>query len=533
MKSVRIAALVWTALAIAAACSSCDWRVTRDPDVLADSLPADPPTLNPILATEVTAGAINKYVYESLLDLDNRTLEFKPKLARRWEVSPDHLSYTFWLRGGVQWHDGEPFTVDDVIYSFERIRDPKVDAAPLRNYFRDVKRIEKVGNDAVRFLYARPYFRALEMLGGMTIIPRHVFGDGADFNSHMAGREPIGTGPFRFAGWKTGREIRLERFDGYWGDAPAFKGIVYRIIPDQMSAFQLLKKGALDIGSLRAIQWVRQTESPAFGEKFAKHRYFLPNCSFIGWNMGRPLFSDRRVRIAMTMLVNRQEILKQALFGQGEVIAGDFYRFGPDYDASLQPYPYDPKEAARLLDEAGWIDHDDDGVRDHDGVPFRFTILSPAGGQLGRSLSLFLREELSKVGIVADIQQLEWGTMLELIGRRDFDAAIFGRSMPLNHDPYQVWHSTQVAEGSNFVGFKDKRADRLMEQARMEFDPKRRSAFYREFQRIVQREEPYTFLFTNPSLVAVAKRFENVRDYRLGLDALEWKVGPWPILTEW
>jgi len=511
----------------------CAWRVIRDPSVLVETLPVDPPTLNPIIATDVSSSEVNRYIYESLLERDNKTLELVPHLARRWEVSPDHLSYTFWLREGVSWHDGQPLTVDDILYTFERIRDPQVDAARLRNYFRDVKRIEKVGKDAVRFVYAYPYFKALEICGGAPIIPKHIFDDGSDFNSHGANRAPVGTGPYRFVEWKTGRRISLERFDGYWKEVPKIAGIVYKIVPDQTVAFQLLKKGALDLSTIRAIQWVRQTESESFAEKFVKYRYYLPNYSYIGWNMRRPFFADRRVRQAMTMLVNRKAILKEVLFGQGEVVVSNFYRFGRNYDSSIEPYSYDPESASRLLDEAGWIDHDVDGLRDRDGVPFRFSLLISSGSRFGRSLGLFLREDLSKVGIDMEIRQLEWAAMLKLVQEHSFDAVSMAWSTPLEEDPYQVWHSSQAREGSNIIGFVNLRADGIIERARREFDPHRRAALYREFQTIVHQEQPYTFLFTTPSLVVVAKRFEDVVDYRLGLDPLEWKIGPWPVLKEW
>jgi len=533
--------LIWrlsqVAVALLAAFSlpfaGCGWRVERSPCVLALTLPADPPTLNPVTATDVTAGQVNRYVFESLLERDNETLELVPMLAKRWEVSDDKLTYTFWLREDVLWHDGERFDADDVIYTFERIRDPKVDAARLRNYFRDITSIEKLGEDAVRFVYSRPYFKALEVIGGATIIPKHAFEDGRDFNAHPLGRNPIGTGPYRFVGWKTGRSIDLEKNESYWGREPAIEGISYKIIPDRTVAFQLLKKGALDMEALRTIQWARQTESESFASQFEKYRYYLPNYSYIGWNIRRPMFSDRRVRIAMTMLINREAILEKILFGEGQIVASNFYRFGKNYDSSIAPYPFDPRRARELLDEAGWVDTDGDGIRDKDGVPFRFKLLSPAGSGFSKSLGLFLREELSKVGISMGLQQFEWATMLDMLSRRDFDAASLAWSTTLEEDPYQVWHSSQAVEGSNFVGFSNERADALIEDARREFDSNRRAELYYEFQRILHREEPYTFLFTAPSLVAVARRFENVKAYRLGVDILEWGIGPWPVLMEW
>lgn len=525
------------ALAVAAlaalAHASCGGLLYRDPSVLVNTLPADPTTLNPITASDAYASDVGRYIYESMLERDNKTLELIPKLAERWEISADHLTYTFYLRKDVKWQDGRPMTADDVIYTFDRIMDPKVDAARLRNYYRDIRKIEKVDGYTIRFLYARPYFRALEMIGGASIIPKHVYDNGEDFNSHTANRDPLGTGPYRFVEWKTGRDIVLKRNDSYWGKRPAITGIVFKVIPDSTVSFQLLKKGAVDVGSMRAIQWVRQTEGKSFRDKFTKHRYYLPNYSYIGWNMRSPLFSDRRVRTAMTMMLNRQEILDKILLGQGEVVASLFYKFGDQVDPSLEPVPYDPAGARRLLAEAGWKDTDGDGILDKDGVSFRFELLSAAGSNTARSISLFMKEDLAKMGIEMGIRQLEWATMLKLLNERRFDAAMLAWSMGLVQDPYQLWHSSQVEEGSNFVGFASARADRLIEDARREFDDERRFEMYKEFQWIVHEEQPYTFLYTSPSLVAVAKRFEDVVAYRLGLDPLEWKVGPWPKLIEW
>ncbi len=513
--------------------ASCGGTVTRDPNVLATTLPANPPTLNPIMAADETSSEVDGYIYESLLKLNNRTLEREPQLAKDYDVSPDHLIYTFRLRRGVRWHDGTPFTADDVVYTFEQIRNPKVDAANLRNYFKDVKRIEKVDDFTVKFVYARPYFKALEIISGAPIISKHAFDNGEDFNSHPVGLRPVGTGPYRFVEWKTGRHIILSRNDDYWGPKPAITGISFKIVPDGTVRFELLKKGAIDMDSMRAIQWVRQTQGTSFTDNFTKHKYFVPNYSYIGWNMRGPYFNDVRVRRAMTMLVNRDAILREILLGEGEVVATSFYKFGDQCDRSIEPLPYDPVKARRLLEDAGWADTDGDGILDKDGLKFSFTLIIAAGSPLQRSMALMLHEDLAKAGIEMEIRQLEWATMIKLLFERKFDAAIMAWAMPLQQDPYQVWHSSQVDEGSNFLGFADARADRLMEDARQEFNKSKRNKLYREFQQIVHEEQPCTFLFQMPSLVAVAKRFEHVIDYRLGLDVLEWKIGPWPKLIEW
>ncbi len=525
--------LIVVALAATLPLASCKGIVERSPGLLVQTLPSDPPTLNPIVASDSTSGEVTGYIYESLLDRDNSTLELKPRLADSWEVSADHLSYTMRLRQGVRWHDGEPFTADDVVYTFERMMDPKVDAANLRNYFKDVKGVEKLDDFTVRVIYREPYFKALEIISGATIIPKHIFDDGADFNSHPAGRRPIGTGPYRFEEWKSGRSIRLTRNEDYWGQKPDISGIDYKVVPDSTVRFQLLKKQATDLETLRPIQWARQTEGKKFEADFAKYRYWLPNYSYIGWNMQSPLFSDKRVRRAMTMLVNREQLLKEILLGQGEIVTSGFYKFGPQYDKSIEPLPYDPAAAKELLAEAGWSDHDGDGVIDKDGMPFKFTLLAGAGSVFARSVGLIMREDMSRAGIEMEIRQLEWATMLKLLADRSFEATLLAWSLPITQDPYQVWHSSQSDKGSNAVGFANKRADEILEAARREFDDSKRNAMYTELQRIIFEEQPYTFLFINPSLVAVSKRFGDVKEYRLGLDPREWSLKPWTRLIQW
>lgn len=512
----------------------CDFKPKRSPYVLVNRLGDNPATLNPILATDAESSSVLEYVYETLLKTDYKTLELQPMLAEKWDVSDDHLTYIFTIRKGVTWQDGVPFTVDDVIYSFERIQDPKVDAGRLRSYLVDVLSVKKINDDQVEFKYKKPYFKALEIIGaGMPIIPKHIFDNGEDFNTHSADRKPIGTGPFKFKEWETGQKVELERYDGYWGKHPEISGIVFKVIPNSTVALQLLKKGDLDINGLRAIQWAKQTESKVFNDKFNKYHYWIPNFAYIGWNLKKPYFKDRKTRIAMTMLLNRQEILDKLLFNQGEVVTGCFYKFSNAYNHDLAPYAYDPEEAKKLLKEAGWADTNKDGILDRNGIPFIFTYIYPTGSTFSRSLGLILRQNLYKIGIEVKLMPMEWAAMLGRMRDRDFDAVSLAWSLGFNQDPYQVWHSTQIKEGSNYIGFENKEVDKLLEQARVQFDPKKRDEIYRKVHEIIHYEEPYTFLFTTPNMIAVSKRFTNVQQYKAGLDILEWGVTPVHNLIQW
>ena len=483
----------------------------------------EPATLNPVIATDVYEGIINGGIYETLIRRDNETLEFKPLLAKSWEVSEDRLSYIFHLRKDVKWHDGTPFTADDVVFSYDSVRNPKVLAAHLQSYYQDVKSYTKIDSHTVRCEYGKPYFRAFEFCGGIPIVPKHVFGKG-DFNTNPAGRSPVGTGPYVFEHWETGREIVVKRNPDYWGEPAWLSEAVYKIVLDPTVKLQLLKKQELDLGGLLPLQWSKQSCGESFRKKFYKASYTTPGYNYIGWNSRKPFFSDKRVRRAMTHFVDRETILREILLGLGEIVTTTFYVNGPEYPKDVKPYAYDPKKARALLDEAGWRDSDGDGIRDKDGVSFRFEFLLPTGSETGEKIATILKEELSLSGIEMSIRKIEWAVFIQSITERKFDAVTLGWSLGVESDPYQLWHSSQAEEGSNFVGFKNPRADILIEQAREEFSRPERIKKYEEFSRILHEEQPYTFLFARKSTVAIHRRFHNVRLYPLGFDNREWFV---------
>jgi len=485
---------------------------------------SEPATLNPIIASDAVESTINgNNIYESLARRDYETLEIIPQLAESWEISDDKLRYRFKLREDVKWHDGTPFTADDVVFSYKTIMDPKVDTPHLRSYYQEILNVEAMNDYEVEFTYSRPYFLALEFCGGMPIVPKHLF-DKGNFNKNPYGRKPVGTGPYKFVKWETGREIVLEKNEDYWGEKPELERIVFKIINDPTVAFQVLKRGDLDLSGLTPIQWDRQSNTRVFKESFNKHKYFRPNYSFIGWNQSRSFFSDKKVRIAMTHLLNRELILNKILLDLGAIVTNPFYINSPEYDKSIKPFAFDPGKAKELLAEAGWIDHDNDGIRDKDGVKFEFEFLLPSGSETGEKIATILKEELDKVGIVMKIRKTEWAVFTTRLNERKFDAVTLGWSMGVESDPYQIWSTTQTETGHNFVGFNNERAEELITKARKEFNREDRIKYYREFANIVHKEQPYTFLFCRMSTVAVSNRFRNVVVYPLGLDTLQWYV---------
>ncbi|MBI4558905.1 MAG: hypothetical protein HY706_15085 [Candidatus Hydrogenedentes bacterium] len=493
-----------------------DWLVARMPDEM--------PTLNPFTSTDVYSQRILLLVMESLLERDNQTLELGPGLAESYTVSDDHLVYTFKLRPGVVFSDGTPLTAQDVKFSFDTLMDPTVDALHLRNYFVNVATCDVADELTAKFTCKEPYFKTHIALGeDLKIIPKHIYGQG-DFNKHPNNRHPIGSGRYVFERWETNQQLVLTRNERYWGTKPHLLKRVYKIITDDNAALQVLNRQDLDVMALGPDQWATHAQKPEFEAKFNKFQYYTPSHSYIGWNLRRPQLSDKGVRRALTMLLDRQTILDTIYHGLGKVVTGNFFIETAEYSKDIEPWPFDPAGAQRLLDEAGWIDSNGDGFRDKDGTPLRIEFMIVTGSDEAEQLATVYKEELDKAGIDFTIRKLEWATFLESTQEHRFDACMLAWGLDPESDPYQLWHSSQAEKGSNYVGFINADADRIIDEARREFDRNKRIEMYHRLNHILHEEQPYTFLFCPAALQVVDKRFHNVKVYPLGLDAREWYV---------
>lgn len=523
---------------------------------------SDPEQLNPLTSNDSASSEVLQNVFQALLTRDPRTLELKPLIAEsRPDISEDKRSYTFKIRRDVHFQDARPLTAEDVLFTIKAIKCPLVNAPFLRVYYDSVIDARLLDEFTVQFVIKEPYFLNESVLGGIDVIPRHYYDSSnllknvtladlrkpadqlspevknfADSFNKNYSRNPMGSGPYKFQSWKTGREIELVRDQNYWGngkegiDQAYLDRYKYRIINNLDAALVTLKSGGLDEMNLNPIQHVRGTGSGRFKEQFQKHEYFAPNYSYIGWNNNHPIFNDKRVRKAMTHFTNRNQMVKTILFGLGEVVEGPIYFFRPEYDKTLSSYPYDPKKGLEILKGAGWSDTDGDGVLDKmiDGqkVPFRFEIKVNSGNTTRKSVALILQDELKKHGIEPTVRELDWTIFLADVKTRKFDAVLLGWAMSVNEpDAYQVWHSSQAAnKGSNHIGYKNPRVDQILEQYRREFDPQKRIELYREFQQILRDEQPYTFLFVGKSIAAVHRRIHGVEVLPGGLRSIDWWV---------
>lgn len=538
---------------------------------------SDADKIHPHVSAGADAQYIEAKIFQSLLKQDNYTLKLVPELAAEMpEVSDDKLKYTFNLRTDVYFADGTPLTGEDIIFSLKALRNPFTDAASLRNYYINLSKVELVNGDPYKVVFtcSDVYFKHDLFIGGLYIYPKHYYDPEsimdqytfeeldallkettekeevdfstlpaykfADFfNSKDLGRRPLGSGPYKLVEWKTDDRLVLERDPNYWGYKAGKKGEgytdkqVHKTVKDFDAALIGLKAGDIDIiRNLPQDKYQHQTNSSKFTQNYNKELFYVPSYSYLGWNQKNPLFKSKMVRRAMTHLCDREQIIEILYYGEAMIAKSSVYFKRPEYNDSIEPWVYDPELAKRILKEEGWVDTDGDGVLDKEvngeRVPFRFTFLTNNGNETRKQIGLIMAENLRKVGIIADVQTMEWSVFLNNIRDQAFEAVILGWVMPISDtDPYQIFHSSQsVGRGSNYVGFNSPRADELIEMNRVEFDPEKRTKYIREFQEILHEEQPYTFLYIPKSNIVYHKRFQgvNIFPFRPGFDPKEWWV---------
>ncbi|MDD5728792.1 MAG: ABC transporter substrate-binding protein [Victivallales bacterium] len=413
------------------------------------------------------------------------------------------------------------------------IRNPKTNCGPLRVYYQDVDKIEVLDRYKFKITWKKRYFRSLGLTLGMQPLPRHLYHaypgpfDPLKFNDdHQRNRVIVGCGPYRFLRWDKDNQVIFVRFEKYFGKKygimPPLKYRVYRIIKHPNTRFQALTSGAIDQLSLDSEQWTKRTGGREFqpGGELRKIKYLAQSYAYIGYNLRNPLFKDKKVRRALTHLIDRERILKEVLHGLGEIVTGPFFYNSQAYDKSIKPYAFDIAEAKKLLAEAGWKDSDGDGILDKDGKNFCFTFMQISGSVSQQKIIPLIKEDMAKAGIDMQIQVFEWAVYLQRLEQKNFDVCFLAWSLSYEADPYQLWHSSQADKlhTSNHISFKNAEADRLIEQIRETFDTQKRIELCREFHRLLHEEQPYTFLFAPYSLIAQSSRYRNVRVFPLRLE---------------
>ncbi len=500
-------------------------------------------TITPLISQDVYSSNIQSYLLESLLTRDPDTLEWVGLIAKDWQIHEDGLTFTFTLREDVSFSDGTPLQAADVAFSYQFIMDERIAAPRSRAYFDKIESVTALDKLTVEFKYKEPYFNALSLAGGMSILAKHFYEpylEKAEVFNQSKGLL-LGSGPYRLAdpkGWTPDQGlVEINRNPRYWGTVqPSFDRILWKVIENDSARLTTFRNGDIDVYSARPREYQNLLKDDDLTHRTQHFEYMAPSAgySYIGWNQNRSgkttRFADQRVRQAMTYLTDRQRIIDEIMLGYGEVAISPFNPRSKQHNPALSPRNFDLKKAQQLLAEAGYQDTNSDGIiEDESGVPFEFELVYFQGNEDTKRIILFLKDLYASAGILMKPKPTEWSVMLDLLGKRDFDAISLGWSSGIETDIYQMFHGEQVENnGDNFIHYQNAELDKLIDQARMTVDEEKRMPLWQQAERIMFQDQPYTFLMRRKTMAFIDKRMKNVAITKMGLNSasvpVEWYV---------
>ncbi|MGY2049033.1 ABC transporter substrate-binding protein [Methylobacterium sp. JK268] len=456
-------------------------------DILVVGQSAEPASLDPGVATATNDARILVNLYEGLVRTKPDSLDVEPALAESWSLSEDGRTYTFRLRAGVRFHDGSPLDAEAVRFTFGRLIDPHHPAAatgpfPLAVLFRAVARVEAPDPLTVRFVLSEPYAPFLANLAtptGLVVSPKAVMAEGREF-----GRRPVGTGPFRFAGWQSSRKVTLARNPDYWGAPAAARLVIFRPLSDPNTRATEMLAGGVDVMAEMPPDTVGLfRDRPGF----RVHEAVGPHLWYLILNAAQGALRDRRVRQAVNYAIDREALAAHVLQGAAVpargIIAPAFFA----YDPGLEGYHHDPDRARRLLREAG-----------AEGAPLTLLVAEGGSGMLDPvAMGTAIQADLARVGLRARLSTFEWNAYLARVNRGLGPDADMAEMAWMTNDPDQLPALALASDavpargGFNAGGYANPALDRLLAEGRRTTDRESRRALYRAAERIVIEDAPF------------------------------------------
>ncbi|MET9413128.1 ABC transporter substrate-binding protein [Streptomyces klenkii] len=489
-------------------------------DSLVVGLANEPETLSPLLGYGKDG---NSKIFDGLLRRD-ASMKLRPALAAGLpKVTDDGRTYTFTLRKGVKFSDGEPFTAQDVVFTYRTILDEKTNNA-AKGELDAIDKVTAAGDDTVVFALKYPYAPFAERTV-LPIVPEHA-AKGQDVNSGSFNTAPIGTGPYVLTGWSKGEKLTFKANPGYWGGEPKVKKLTMAIIKDDDVRATRLRTGDLD-GAILPPNLAKGFK----GDK-SKTTVTARTTDFRGVTLptANKVTGDLAVRRALDLAVDRKAMVDKLLEGAGRAGYGPVPT-GSDWFAKGTERPYDPGKAKKLLDDAGWRTGDD-GIREKDGQRAAFTLWFPAGDKLREGHALAFASDAKKAGIEVKVQS---GTWEVIEPRLKNDAVLAGDGNPADpdFDLYNLLHSSLALNGfNNMAAYSNPDVDKALEEGRRSGDKAARKAAYDKVQQGLADNPGYTFLTHIDHLYVVNDKWKNLstqvepHDHGLG-------AGPWWNVEDW
>ncbi|MGH7773058.1 MAG: ABC transporter substrate-binding protein [Candidatus Binatia bacterium] len=462
----------------------------RPPGYLVIGLESNPTQLDPRYATDADSVRIGALIFNSLTRADENSL-FQPDLAERWEALDDR-TYLFHLRRGITFHNGKPLTAADVKSTYDSVLNPK-NRSPKRGALQVVRAVDQIGPYLIRFRLNSPHAPFLEN-STLGILPAGTPPAGSGTNAL------IGSGPFSLEEFSSGERVVLKANPLYWEGAPSVSGLVFRIIPDAIVRTLEFKKGTVDFlqNDIEPdmLPWLKKNTNGSI--QTLQGTIF----QYIGMNLDHPILKRQEVRQALAYAIDREAIIRHLLKGLATPATGLLSPSNWAYELSVSRYTYNPEEAKRLLDGAGFRDPDGDGPLPRFKLSYKTTTLD-----LRRRIAEALKEQLNRIGIELEVRTYEWGTFYGDIKKGNFH--LYSLAWVGIKDPdiyFNLFHSNSIPpHGDNRGRYQNPELDQLLEEGRRSQSLEERKHIYSRVQKSLALDLPYIPLWWTKNVVVMKR----------------------------
>lgn len=482
-------------------------------------------SLNPVVSSTIYERQVGEYLYTPLVHLD-RDLQPIPGLADSWDIEEEGKLYRFQLNRKATFSDGTPVRASDVLFTLRKIADPASEAVQVASVFEylDLSRTRVVDDHTIEIAFRQPLASQLLRFHDVLVLPEHAYSKGnfrKDYNDTA-----VGSGPYRLIRRERGKEIVVERRSDYWGEKPPLQTIVFKIIIEQSTAWNALKRGDIDETRLPSDLYQRESTNPELTKSIDFKRFYTLSYNFITWNTRSAQLSDARVRRAMAMCIPIDVVVKELYYNTARTMSGPFTPDSFAYNPTVPVTRYDPDGAKALLTGAGWRDTNGDGIVDRKGKPLKIELLTMSGAAATLQFTQLLQAEAKKIGVDFQVSLQEPSVAVERIVAGRYEAAYLGYDLDNDPDPHNILHSSQVPpRGQNYSHYRNPEMDRLLDAARATLDQGKRKDLYWKVHELAAADQPYTFTLQVTSKWAINKRVRGVELSR-GYGMYRWYPGP-------
>ena len=477
---------------------------TLDSSTIYQKITAQVGRLNPIIAVDSTSIDVSSHIFDGLIKYD-KDANIIPSLAKKFYFK-DKTTLIFLLRDDVLWHDGTKFSAKDVLFTFNLMRSDRI-VSPYSDNFKYVDSVKIINDYKIEIKYKQIYYKALE-IWMLDIVPKHILKNQKDIMNSSFNKHPIGTGSYILREIKNSKDIILDANPNYFLGKPKIDVLHFRYIPDELTSFLMLKKKKIDSDTIAPIRLQKEIDDK-FKKNFNIFEKISHSYTYMGLNLENKKFKNPKIREAIDMAIDKQEIIDFLFFGHGAVCNGPFLPITKAYNKNVK-HKFDPIKAKQILNRLGYNNKN----------RFSFEVVTNSDNNIRKYAAIIIQKQLFKVGIDMKIRTMEWQAFINTVVRpKNFEAILIGWSMGFKPDAYSIWHSDSNKKGGyNFVGYKNLEVDRLIKQAEMTLDRDKFFEIYHKIFTLIVKDNPYIFLYIPNSIIAVNRDIKNVSQSILGIE---------------